>query len=246
MQHIQAIGFDLFDTLITVEQSSRQEAPGRLLNSLRTQGIPVHADTFMPVYREVAQEFMRAAREEGKETHNRFWISTTLQRLGYPVDPEDARIARTVEEYFSAFLDYARLLPETLAMLTTLKGRYRLGLLSNLTHAPAARQILDRLGLTSFFDVVLISGELGYRKPHPQVFRQLLEQFALPGAHVAFVGDDLEADINGAHQAGLQPIWTTYARVHGGASPPGSAPMAPSSIPAIGSWDELLTLLGSA
>lgn len=246
MQHIQAIGFDLFDTLITVEQSSRHEAPGRLLKSLQAEGIPVHEDTFMPAYREVTQEFVRAAREEGKETHNRFWISTTLQRLGYPIDSDDARIRRTVEAYFSAFLDYAELLPDTLAMLTTLKGRYRLGLLSNLTHAPAARQILDRLGLTPFFEVVLISGELGYRKPHPQVFRQLIEQFALPNAHVAFVGDDLEADINGAHEAGLQPIWTTYARAHAGATPSGGAPMAPASIPAIASWDELFTLLGIA
>lgn len=246
MQHIQAIAFDLFDTLITVEQSSRYEAPGRLLNSLQAQGLPVHAETFMPVYREVTQGFVRAAREDGKETHNRFWISTTLQRLGYPIDPDDPRITHTVEAYFSAFLDYAQLLPETLAMLTTLKGRYRLGLLSNLTHAPAARQILERLGLTTFFDIVLISGELGYRKPHPQVFQQLLEQFALPSAHVAFVGDDLEADINGAQAAGLQPIWTTYARAQAGATPLDSAPVAPASIPTIASWNELFTLLGIA
>ena len=52
-------------------------------------------------------------------------------------------------------------------MLGELKERYRLGLLSNFTHAPAAKEIIDGVGLASLFDVVLISGDLGYRNPHP-------------------------------------------------------------------------------
>ena len=246
MQHIQAIGFDLFDTLVTVEQGSRHEAPERLLNSLQAEGVPVTASTFLPVYREVAQECMRAAREDGKETYNRLWISTALQRLGHAIDPDDARIERTVEAYFSAFLDHAELLPDTLTMLATLQGRYRLGLLSNLTHAPAARQIMDHLGLTTFFDVVLISGELGYRKPHPQVFQHLTAQFAVPTTSIAFVGDDVEADIHGAQQAGLQPIWTTYARSRPGAPESVQSAATHPGVPTISSWNELLTLLGLA
>jgi putative hydrolase of the HAD superfamily len=244
MQHIQAIGFDLFDTLVTVEQSSRHQAPERLLKSLQAEGVPVTADTFMPVYREVAQEYMRAARADGKETYNRVWISTALERLGYAIAPDDVRITRMVEAYFSAFLDHAEVLPDTLAMLAALQGRYRLGLLSNLTHAPAARQIMDHLGLTAFFEVVLISGDLGYRKPHPQVFQHLAEQFAVPRGTIAFVGDDVEADIHGAQQAGFQPIWTTYTRSRPGA--PGSAQPAPTppGVPAIRSWQELLALFG--
>ena len=65
-------------------------------------------------------------------------------------------------------------------MLRELREIYPLGLLSNFTHAPAARGLMDHLGLTSFFDVVLISGELGYRKPHPHVFRQLIEALDVP------------------------------------------------------------------
>ena len=226
MQHIQAIGFDLFDTLITVEQRSRQQAPERMLQRLQDEGIPVTAETFMPVYRAVAQDFMRAARRDGKETYNHVWISTALQRLGHAIEPHDARIACTVEAYFSAFLDHAILLPGTLTMLAALQGRYRLGLLSNLTYAPAARQILDHLGLTAFFDVILISGELGYRKPHPQVFQRLTEQFAISTSAIAFVGDDMEADIHGAQQAGLQPIWVTSAR--SGTDAPASMPVPPT------------------
>ena len=88
-----------------------------------------------------------------------------LQELGYDVHPDaDPRIALAVETYFTAFTDYAVPIPGTMAMLAALKGKYRLGLLSNLTHAPAALHIIDRLGMAPFFDAVVVSGQLGYRK----------------------------------------------------------------------------------
>jgi putative hydrolase of the HAD superfamily len=250
MEHIKAIGFDLFDTLITVQHLGLQEAMGRLMGSLQDQGFAVENKTFVPVYRDAARQFREAAHVEGRETHNRFWISAALCRLGHDISPDDGRILLAVEAYFSAFLDHAVLLPETREMLTTLKRRYRLGLLSNFTHAPAAKDIVARLGLMPFLEVTLISGELGYRKPHPRVFRELGRQFALPRHQIAFIGDDLDADINGARQAGLQPIWTTYARVHKttastDAVPPPANAVDPA-VPTVASWGELLTLLGTA
>jgi putative hydrolase of the HAD superfamily len=246
MQPIEAIGFDLFDTLITVENLGFGEAMGRLLRLLQNQGFGVEAETFVPVYRDTVKRFREVVQKHHRETHNRFWISAALRRLGYDVGSDDARIAATVEAYFSAFLDHAVLLPGTRQMLLALKGRYRLGLLSNFTHAPAVKAILSHLGLTPFLDAVLISGELGYRKPHARAFHELARQFALPGKQIAFVGDDLEADINGAQQAGFQPIWSTYARVRKTASATESVDGAPPAIPTIASWNELLTLLDVA
>ncbi|MBW1672743.1 MAG: HAD-IA family hydrolase, partial [Deltaproteobacteria bacterium] len=59
---------------------------------------------------------------------------------------------------------------------------------------------------------VLISGELGYRKPHPFVFHQLIEQLGVRKYQILYVGDDPKPDITGAHKAGLQPVLTTYVR----------------------------------
>src|ERR1700675_4085801 len=175
MQHISAIGFYLFETLILVQNLRREEAVGRLTQSLKSSGLAIADDAFVPIYRAAARRFMAAAHHDGKETHNRFWISAALQGLGQDVQPDDPRIALAVEAYFGAFVDYAVPIPGTLDMLATLRTRYRLGLLSNLTHAPAALSIIDKLGMARFFDVVLVSGQLGYRKPHPSVFLELLE-----------------------------------------------------------------------
>ena len=43
---------------------------------------------------------MEAAQHDGKETHNRFWVSTALQELGHDVQPDDPRIALAVETVF--------------------------------------------------------------------------------------------------------------------------------------------------
>lgn len=247
MQHITAIGFDLFDTLITVETLNFQEALGRLIRGLQNQGFAVEEDTFSPVYREAAREFVKEARKDGRETHNRFWICTALHRLGYTVSPDDPRIAQAVEAYFSAFLDHAVLLPETRETLAILKTRYRLGLLSNFTHGPAVKTILARLELAPLLDFTLISGELGYRKPHPMVFHELTRQFGLPKDQIAYIGDDLENDVKGAQRAGLQPIWMTYARDRKATSTMDSQPQTSNttnpSVPTVASWNELLTLL---
>ena len=93
MQNIQAVAFDLFNTLITVDMPSRYASIDRLLDSLRAQGVPVHADDFMPVYREVVRDFVSEAERLGKETHNGLWISTALRRLGLDVEPQDPRVS---------------------------------------------------------------------------------------------------------------------------------------------------------
>ncbi len=242
MRNIQAVAFDLFNTLITVDVPSRYSSIDRLLDSLQAQGVAVHADDFMPVYRDVVQGFVSEAERLGRETHNGLWISTALQRLGIDMQPHESRVARAVEAYFSAFIDNARALPGTADMLAALKSHYRLALLSNLTHGPAARQILDHLHLSSYFEVLLVSGDLGYRKPHPRVFQSLIEALGVPPASIVFVGDDPRTDVQGARLAGMQPVRTIYAQRQQGAAAL-TMPPADPSVPAITSWQDLLTLL---
>jgi putative hydrolase of the HAD superfamily len=247
MKNIKAIGFDLFNTLITADPDAVHDAVGRLKQSLEDRGISLDGEVFAKTYRKNAIQFIQEAHKDGRETHNRFWISAALESLGYRVEPDDFIISEAVEAYFSAFPEHCRLVPETKEMLGLLKERYRVGLLSNFTHAPAARNITDTLGITAYFDVLLISGDLGYRKPHPMVFDTLIRQFGFDGNEILFVGDDPEPDIIGALKAGINPVWMTYVRDNGLPSIPGYSveedPDFDTQVPRISSWHDLLSLL---
>ena len=249
MQKIKAIGFDLFNTLLTAKPNALPTAVERLIRSLQESGISFEQETFKEAHRKAAFRFIKETRTKGKETHNRFWISAALEELGTDLSPEDPRIENAVEAYFSAFFEYCELIPGTLRMLGTLKTRYRLGMLSNFTHAPAAKKLIGTLGLTSYFEDIIISGEIGYCKPHPIVFDELVEKMQAEREEILFVGDDPDADIGGALNAGIRPVWMTYANNKEIPFSSSDADMDRygflSEVQKIADWDDFLALFES-
>jgi putative hydrolase of the HAD superfamily len=243
MKHIKAIGFDLFGTLIFVDKITQDDALKRLVKILRENGFEIDFEEFVVVYSAAVIKFMEQARQNHKETHNRYWICETLRQFGYDVVPGDPRISDAIETYFEEFIAYMELLPGTIEMLGALRKHYQLGLLSNFTHAPAVRDALANLGLAPYLDFILISGESGHRKPGAEAYSQLIKNFGVSAKLIAFAGDDPVADLQGALNAGIQPIWTHYASLHTGRTISDLALTANTGIPIIKNWDELLALL---
>ena len=243
----QAIGFDLFNTLLAIHPSAMAEAHTNIIQVLHEKGYDVDAKAFSRAYIEAAKGFIAETKKDGRETHNRYWIASALENLGHTVSAEDARIEAAVDAYFSAFYPHCELIPGTIEMLEALSGRFALGLLTNFTHPPAVRKIIDMLGLAPYFPIILISGDLGFRKPHPSVFRELISELGMAPEKIIYVGDDPEADIHGAGQAGLRPILTTAVRDQNIASAqtllsPGPI-NCPPDVPRISKWEELHSLL---
>jgi putative hydrolase of the HAD superfamily len=61
--------------------------------------------------------------------------------------------------------------------------------------------------LAPWVDSLVISSEVGYRKPHPSFFRAACDHLGLPPERVLCVGDDVENDVRGAIRAGLAGLW---------------------------------------
>ena len=55
------------------------------------------------------------------------------------------------------------------------------------------------------FDAVVISGEVGMRKPEPEIFELALQRIGLPAAECVFI-DDIARNIVAAEQVGLVGI----------------------------------------
>ncbi len=60
--------------------------------------------------------------------------------------------------------------------------------------------------LAGLTDALVISSEVGYRKPHPAFYGSVCASLGLEPAKVLFVGDDLENDVRGPIRAGLRAI----------------------------------------
>lgn len=250
MTAVEGIGFDLFGTLVLQERFSFDQCIDALYHSLVTNGFTLEKGSFLHVYREVNRRLMDQAIADGRETHNRLWVAGALQAIGYAVAPTDACVEAAVNAYFEPFIKSCQLIPGAYEMLESLKGRYRIALVSNFTHPPALGEILARAGIAHFFGEMLISGELGFRKPHPVVFAELQRRLCLEAAQIAFVGDELQADIAGAQEAGMRTIWMTYRKRLERPSPLGQflgisehmGEIRPDHV--IENWSEFLAILG--
>lgn len=83
------------------------------------------------------------------------------------------------------------------------KGVY---LLSN-AQTDFTRPELEMLGLTHYFDGIVLSSEQGCKKPSPVFFRRLLEQYGLEPSESIMIGNDEAADIAGAQSVGMDTLY---------------------------------------
>jgi putative hydrolase of the HAD superfamily len=250
MPAVKGIGFDLFGTLVLQERFSFDQCIDALYHSLVTSGFALEKGPFLQVYREVNRRLMDQATADGRETYNRLWVAGALEALGHAVSPTDACVEAAVSAYFEPFIKSCRLIPDTYEMLASLQGRYRTALVSNFTHPPAVEEILARVGIAHFFGETLISGQFGFRKPHPVVFAELQRRLCVDAAEIVFVGDELQADVIGAHKAGMRTVLMTYRQVLERPSPLGqflgiseyTDGIRPDHV--VENWSEFLAILG--
>ena len=95
--------------------------------------------------------------------------------------------------------------PDVPEALRTLKREgLKLAVVSNWDSGLAA--LLRGLGLLPYFDEVVASAAVGYRKPDAAIFDIACERLALPAASCVHVGDNVEADGDGATAAGLRAV----------------------------------------
>ena len=117
--------------------------------------------------------------------------------------------------------------PHHREVLGTLGRGRALGVCSNFSHTPTARRVLDGAGLRASFDAVVISEEVGIRKPRAEIFDAGLAALGTAAEETVHVGDNLVSDVDGASARGLRTVWVTRRiadpqaalRAHPGARP---------------------------
>lgn len=91
-----------------------------------------------------------------------------------------------------------------LDVLRQLRPFYRIGMISNAW--PDARRMLEeKLRISSYFDAVITSAEVGYAKPHPHIYRHALHVLDMAPEQATFV-DDFTENIEAARALGMRAI----------------------------------------
>ena len=104
-----------------------------------------------------------------------------------------------------AWQQFVDLDPDAAPVLSQLSQTRSLALISNFDHPPHVRRVLEETGLARHFQAVVVSAEVGIKKPDPEIFAPAIAAIGVSPERVAYVGDAPE-DILAAQGAGMTPV----------------------------------------
>jgi len=133
----------------------------------------------------------------------RCWTSALRPLVDGPVEG----LAAELDAAFRAELEgHCPAYDDAVAALDRVAPFYSLAVLTN-GPGDVQRLKLRASGLERYFPVVVASGEIGFGKPDRRMFTTALDRLGLSADEVITIGDSLERDVVGAHNAGLRCIW---------------------------------------
>jgi putative hydrolase of the HAD superfamily len=144
--------------------------------------------------------------------------SAELRELLGPLSDEE--LDRFLDAEHAAWRPGRSLVNSAHALLDSLRGRgLRLAVVSNTWPEPPrlVRRELDDLGVASRVDAIVLSGEVGVRKPDPAIFATALESVGVDAEAALFVGDRLRDDVQGAAAVGMMTAQALWFRADDGA-----------------------------
>src|SRR5882724_5072196 len=127
-----------------------------------------------------------------------------LRRLATELEVvvEVAVLKEVARRATNAWQSHVRTDPAAGEVLAALRQTKTLALISNFDHPPHAYGVLREAGFDPHFETIVISGEVGVKKPDPEIFRIALNATNLRAEEVVYVGDTQE-DVDGAMAAGI-------------------------------------------
>ncbi len=129
-------------------------------------------------------------------------LATFISNLGI-TDTDEIEFVRAA--YFQTMTD-VDLFEDVHDILAALRQRFRLAIITN-GPSDLQRRKVAAFDFEHRVDWIVISGEVGVDKPHRAIFDHTLKLAGVEPARAAHVGDSLLADVAGANNAGVLPIW---------------------------------------
>ena len=139
-------------------------------------------------------------------------VAAALCEAGMDASP--AAVRRGIEAEFRAWAPARGVHPEAPALLDGVRALgLRTAVAANTFDPPGLfRAELDGQGIGGRVDAVVLSCEVGVRKPHPRFYAAVLQALGADPGAVMFVGDTFADDVLGPAEAGMQTCLATWYR----------------------------------
>lgn len=205
LNNIQHIFFDLDHTLWDFDKNS-----GLAFDTVfRKNRILVELEKFLAAYTPVNENYWKLY-QENKVTQEDLRYGRLRESFGQlGIEITDQEIDLIADDYVDHLPRYNHLLEGTQEMLDYLKPKYDLHIITN-GFKEVQYKKLSNSGIAHYFKTITTSDDAGVKKPHRKIFEVALERSGASVAQSVMIGDNLEADIMGAQELGMQAILYNY------------------------------------
>jgi putative hydrolase of the HAD superfamily len=204
---LEAVLFDWTGTLCSFDWDDELLAAGHRAG-LAALGRSEQADELTARFRQKLPALLAEQRDYRDE----------LRDLLEPVG--DDELDRFLDAEHAAWRPARSLVDSAHALLESLHERsLLLAVVANTWPDPPRlkRRELDELGVAERVDAIILSAEVGARKPEPAIFERALEELGVSAGAALFVGDRLVDDVQGAAAAGMRTVQALWFRADDGA-----------------------------
>ncbi|MFX1283859.1 MAG: HAD family hydrolase [Promethearchaeota archaeon] len=212
------VSLDLFNTLVYVDRSSfdvwsHMEKALLEFPELQQKIPKITLDNIITDYYSAVRQKVHN-KETEMEFRNDDILFDVLSQYMELSSELSALATKIIEYYFDSALPLIHSFPGMLKTLDYLKENdYTLVLASNHSWAKNGWDVLRKFDIVSYFDQIIFSGDLGWRKPSPKVFAAAISGLSYRSKeHIIHVGDEIDADIKGAIQFGIKALWVCSPR----------------------------------
>jgi HAD superfamily hydrolase (TIGR01549 family) len=209
---VKAVIFDYGGTLVEERKPWKQMVPKAVYSAyrvLRREGLTLTFEEYKEVNDSIFKKYALLELEKNEDIPD----IVTYQEIVYALFHSRAetwrrRVAAEADEAFwiTATKNFV-LKHSARPVLRKLKAmRLSMGVLSNHHYPTAEVEHLKRLRIAQYFSRIMISAQVGLRKPDPRFFAMCLASMNVRPQQAVFVGDSLTYDVEGAKRTGMYSI----------------------------------------
>ncbi len=203
----KAVIFDFVGTLVNCRNYSMAASQEKLHCALIEEGFNVAKEKFLDAYNASHEKYRKVRYGQLREVTNAVWVSEALSNLGFDVSANGPKIKAALNVFFQDFIDTLELREGAEKIIKHSQQQCKIALISNFTYAPVIYKSLCKVGISEYFNAVVVSEEVGWRKPSSYIFQHGLNKLQIQANEAVFIGDSPIEDIKGAKQAGLKTVF---------------------------------------